>query len=139
MNGPPRTESAELPLPLARQVEVAYQRFEAAWRAGQRPAIEDHLGGLPGPARAVLLPELLELELSCRRRAGEIDGHQRFVEGSGYQISGTRNPPGRIAAQRGGDHTHDQEGDEDAAADRTQTRRCSQGGAIAAGERAGQA
>src|SRR5439155_9092735 len=63
--------TAMLPLPLARQVEAAYQRFESAWRAGQRPPIEDHLGSLPGPARTVLLPELLELELSCRRRAGE--------------------------------------------------------------------
>ena len=71
MNAASRTESAALPLPLARQVEAAYQRFESAWRAGQRPAIEDHLGSLPEPARAVLLPELLELELSYRRRAGE--------------------------------------------------------------------
>ena len=69
MNPAPRTENAALPLPLARQVEAAYQRFESAWRAGQRPLIEDHLGSLPGAARAVLLPELLEVELSCRRRA----------------------------------------------------------------------
>ena len=71
MSAAPRMESAALPLPLARQVEAAYQRFESAWRAGQRPLIEDHLGSLPEPARTVLLPELLELELSCRRRAGE--------------------------------------------------------------------
>src|SRR5262249_48620842 len=73
-----------LPLPLARQVEAAYQRFESAWRAGQRPPIEDHLGSLPEPARTVLLPELLEVELSCRRRAGEIvrpeEYRQRFPE-----------------------------------------------------------
>src|SRR5262245_1701910 len=79
-----RTERTVLPLPLARQVEEAYQRFEAAWRAGQRPPIEDHLGGLPEPARAVLLPELLELELSGRRRAGESvrpeDYRDRFPE-----------------------------------------------------------
>src|SRR5439155_25350042 len=61
-----------LPLPLARQVEAAYQRFESAVRAGQRPLIEDHLGSLPEPARIALLPELLELELSCRRGAGEV-------------------------------------------------------------------
>ena len=59
MNAASRMESAALPLPLARQVEAAYQRFESAWRAGQRPLIEDHLGGLPVSARAVLLPELL--------------------------------------------------------------------------------
>ncbi|HVK16473.1 MAG TPA: SUMF1/EgtB/PvdO family nonheme iron enzyme [Fimbriiglobus sp.] len=71
MNAASRPESAALPLPLARQMEAAYQSFESAWRAGQRPVIEEHLGGLPEPARAALLPELLELELSCRRRAGE--------------------------------------------------------------------
>src|SRR5262249_44003183 len=84
MNGSPRAENAALPLPLARQVEAAYQRFESAWRAGQRPLIEDPLGSLPGAARAVLLPELLELELSCRRRAGESvrpeEYRQRFPE-----------------------------------------------------------
>ena len=32
MNAASRTESAALPLALARQVEAAYQRFEAAWR-----------------------------------------------------------------------------------------------------------
>jgi hypothetical protein len=65
------SEGAALPLPIAREVEAAYQRFESAWRAGGRPPIEDHLGSLPGPARAVLLRELLELELAGRRRAGE--------------------------------------------------------------------
>src|SRR5439155_971509 len=71
-------------LPLAREVEAAYQRFESAWRAGRRPPIEDYLGSLPGPARAVLLRELLELEVAGRRRAGETvppeDYRQRFPE-----------------------------------------------------------
>ena len=75
MTAASRTESAALsaalPLPLARQLEAAYQRFASAWRLGQRPAIEDYLGSLPAPARTVVLPELLEVELSCRRRAGE--------------------------------------------------------------------
>src|SRR5262245_12402806 len=77
-------KSAALPLPLAREVEATYQRFESAWQAGQRPAIEDHLGVLPGPAWTALLGELLELELSYRRRAGEIvrpeEFRQRFPE-----------------------------------------------------------
>src|SRR5262245_7251045 len=79
-----RSRNSTLPLTLARQVEAAYQRFESAWRAGQRPRIEEHLGDLPEPARAVLLPELLELELSQRRRAGENvvaeEYRQRFPE-----------------------------------------------------------
>jgi hypothetical protein len=79
MNAASRLESAALPLPLARQVEAAYQRFESAWRAGQRPPIEDHLGGLPELARTALLPELLELELSCRRRAGEAVRQEEYL------------------------------------------------------------
>jgi WD40 repeat protein/tRNA A-37 threonylcarbamoyl transferase component Bud32 len=46
-------------------------RFEAAWRAGRRPAAEDHLGEAAGPARSGLLAELLATELECRRAAGE--------------------------------------------------------------------
>ena len=63
MNVAPRPENEALPLLLARQVEAAYQGFESAWRAGRRPAIEDHIGSLPEPARAALLPELLEVLL----------------------------------------------------------------------------
>src|SRR5262249_46327455 len=87
MSAASRMESAALPLPLARRVEAAYQRFGSAWRAGRRPAIEDPLAGLPEPARAVLLRELLGLELSCRRRAGETvrpeEYRQRFPEHAG--------------------------------------------------------
>ena len=105
MNGAARAESAALPLPLARQVEAAYQRFESAWRAGQRPLIEHHLGGLPGPARAVLLPELLELELSCRRRAGETvrpeEYRQRFPEHAALIGSVFREGAGEAAGVRG--------------------------------------
>src|SRR5262245_14843446 len=79
-----RSRNSTLPLTLARQVEAAYQLFESAWRAGQRPLIEEDLDDLPDPARAVLLPELLELELSKRRRTGEIvvaeEYRQRFPE-----------------------------------------------------------
>ena len=48
MSAASRSDSAALPLPLARQVEAAYQRFASAWRAGRRPPLEDHLGDLPG-------------------------------------------------------------------------------------------
>src|SRR5262245_47235077 len=84
MSAPSPVESAALPLPLARELEAAYHRFESAWRAGQRPLIEDHLSSLPESARSALLPELLELELSCRRRASETlcpeEYQQRFPE-----------------------------------------------------------
>jgi WD40 repeat protein len=45
--------------------------FEAAWRAGQRPRVEDCLGGAAGPERDALLAELIPLDAEYRRRHGE--------------------------------------------------------------------
>ena len=52
-------------------VDDACLRFEAAWQADQRPAIETYLGAAPEPGRSLLLRELLGLELAYRRRRGE--------------------------------------------------------------------
>jgi len=49
-------------------------RFEEAWRAGRRPAIEDCLAGTAEPAQPELLRELLATELELRRSAGERPG-----------------------------------------------------------------
>ena len=38
-------------LSLARQVDEVCLRFEAAWQAGQRPRIEEHLADHPEPGR----------------------------------------------------------------------------------------
>jgi WD40 repeat protein/serine/threonine protein kinase len=56
---------------LARQVDQVCDRFEAAWKAGQRPRIEDYLGNLHEPEHPDLLRGLLVLELAYRRQAGE--------------------------------------------------------------------
>jgi serine/threonine protein kinase/tetratricopeptide (TPR) repeat protein len=52
-------------------------RFEAAWRAGPRPAIEEFLGVAGEPVRSELLRELLATEIERRRLAGE---HPRLAE-----------------------------------------------------------
>jgi hypothetical protein len=49
----------------------ALDRFERAWASGGRPRIEAFLRHAQGPARALLLGELLLLELYYRRRQGE--------------------------------------------------------------------
>jgi tRNA A-37 threonylcarbamoyl transferase component Bud32 len=49
-------------------VDAVCDRFEKAWRAGQRPPIEGYLGELPEPARPALFGELLLLDLHYRRR-----------------------------------------------------------------------
>jgi serine/threonine-protein kinase len=56
---------------LARHIDRLCNRFEAAWQAGKRPRIEDYLTDVPEPDRPPLLGELLALELTYRRRAGE--------------------------------------------------------------------
>src|SRR5262249_37459478 len=56
--------------------------FEKAWQSGQRPRIEECLADVPEPVQAVLLDELLKLELAYRRQSGEKprleDYYQRF-------------------------------------------------------------
>src|SRR5262249_58116259 len=47
-------------------VDAACDRFEAAWRAGDRPRIEDFLGGTTDSRRPALLRHLLALELDYR-------------------------------------------------------------------------
>jgi serine/threonine protein kinase len=55
----------------AHHVDTACDRFESAWRSGQRPAIEAFLDQIEGEDQRVLLRELILLEIGIRRRAGE--------------------------------------------------------------------
>jgi tRNA A-37 threonylcarbamoyl transferase component Bud32 len=52
-------------------LEPACDRFEAAWRAGERPALEDYLATMPAEGRLVLFQELAAIELVYRCRGGE--------------------------------------------------------------------
>jgi serine/threonine-protein kinase len=52
-------------------VDQVCTAFEAAWKAGRRPRIEDFLPGGPAAERAALLRELVPLEAEYRRQAGE--------------------------------------------------------------------
>jgi hypothetical protein len=56
------------PSPRPRIDEIC-DRFEQAWKDGQRPRIEDFLGDYSEPERADLLRELLRLDLAWRRKA----------------------------------------------------------------------
>ena len=53
------------------RLDEVCDRFEAAWRAGARPRIEEYLGDVTGAARLALLRELLALEVHYRQRGGE--------------------------------------------------------------------
>jgi hypothetical protein len=51
-------------------VDQVCNRFEAAWKAGGQPRLEDFLGDAPGPERPALLRELVLLDAYYRRRGG---------------------------------------------------------------------
>jgi hypothetical protein len=65
-SAPPSADS--LPSP---SLEPVCERFEAAWKAGQRPRIEDFLDAASPAQRSRLLRELLCMELEWRVRSGE--------------------------------------------------------------------
>jgi len=52
-------------------INAAADRFERAWKDGQRPRIEDDLAEVEESRRPRLLEELLRVERELRRRAGE--------------------------------------------------------------------
>ena len=56
---------------IARDVDEACDRFEAAWRTGDRPLIEEFLGETTDSDRQVLFRHLLGLELDYRGALGE--------------------------------------------------------------------
>src|SRR5207244_3015154 len=66
----------------ARQIDQTCDRFEAAWKAGQLPRLEEYLGPAAEPVRSALLRLLLLLDWDYRRHAGDDpragDYHARF-------------------------------------------------------------
>jgi serine/threonine protein kinase len=52
------------------RLHPALVRFEASWRAGERPQIEAYIEGYEGPERSLLLRELMGLEIELGRGAG---------------------------------------------------------------------
>jgi hypothetical protein len=66
-----QSDFENLSLDLARQVEQQCQRFETAWKANERPRIEVFVADVPEAGRAVLLRELIVLDVLYRRNAGE--------------------------------------------------------------------
>jgi hypothetical protein len=43
-------------------------RFLSAWKARERPRIEEHLVGAAGPLQSAILRELIAIELDARHR-----------------------------------------------------------------------
>jgi serine/threonine protein kinase len=99
-----------VPLSRAERVDEACDRFEGAWRAGQRPRIEEYLAAAPEPERPELLRQLLALEVELRSEEGEnptpeeyqrrFPGHAELIEAVFAQAS--RDGSGRTSDSREG-------------------------------------
>jgi len=61
----------DLPVALARRLEKACDRFEAAWHSGGRPRLDDFLADAGDDLYPILLRELVLLDAGYRREAGE--------------------------------------------------------------------
>jgi serine/threonine-protein kinase len=84
MNSPSQPDQDALSPSLMQRVDQVCDQFEAAWRNGPRPRIEDYLANTQGPDRLAVLRELILLEIDYRRMRGETcrpqDYHARFPE-----------------------------------------------------------
>jgi serine/threonine-protein kinase len=58
--------------------EKVCTRFEAAWKTGSRPSVEDFLDGAEGVERLARLRELLYLDVHYRRQSGEGPSPQEY-------------------------------------------------------------
>jgi serine/threonine-protein kinase len=85
----------------AGRFEDACDRFEAAWRAGHRPRIEDYCNGNV-PAGAPLIRELLVVELAYRRQLGETplpDEYQARFPGESAAVRDAFEASSRLLSQ----------------------------------------
>ena len=71
---------ASLPLPALERIECVCLQFEAAWKKGHTPQIEEYLGAAEGPERDGLLRELLLLDLDYRNRSDEHPTEDEYQE-----------------------------------------------------------
>ena len=62
------------------EIDAVCDRFEEAWRSGQRPDIAEFLADVPVNTRAQLFRDLLSLDLEYRRRLGEQPEAQSYCE-----------------------------------------------------------
>ena len=68
------------PMSPSERIDEACDRFEAAWRAGTSPRIEDYLSQAAELDREALLAELVALERELRCRRGEQPEAQEFLK-----------------------------------------------------------
>ena len=77
-----RKANSNSPFGLAELIDVVCAHFEAAWKEGVRPRLEDYLDAFDELKQTRILRELLYVELACRRKISEQpmadEYHERF-------------------------------------------------------------
>jgi hypothetical protein len=111
----PEADGRQRPGSPIRRIDFACDQFEAAWREGQEPRIEDVLARTDAADRPALLHELLALEIELRLGRGECvtpGGYRDRFPGQGDLIDAvfdsaargpgrSRPPPDRTLADAG--------------------------------------
>jgi hypothetical protein len=69
MSGMVDEPSDALPVSQLLKIDAICARFEAAWKAGEQPKVEDYLGTTPEPQRAELQHELEKVDAEYRLKA----------------------------------------------------------------------
>jgi tetratricopeptide (TPR) repeat protein/predicted Ser/Thr protein kinase len=80
MNDLSRSEDPSLPPSLVERIDEICDGFEAAWKAGQPPRIEDYLTNLPDAEMTVLLRQLLLLDVDYRGQQDEFPRPEDYLE-----------------------------------------------------------
>jgi WD40 repeat protein/tetratricopeptide (TPR) repeat protein len=108
---PPLPGLADLAPELVRRLNEACNRFEAAWRNGDRPRLDTFLAGADGDLAPILLGELVHLDVYYRRRHGEqpraADYRDQFPALAPDRLAEALTDPdaGRSAERRGSSDT----------------------------------
>jgi serine/threonine-protein kinase len=62
------------------RIDGICDRFEAAWKSGARPRVDDYLGDVDQAYRSVLLHDLLAVEIAARHHNGERPLRHEYVD-----------------------------------------------------------
>jgi eukaryotic-like serine/threonine-protein kinase len=80
MDGSMPTSTGHRPARTSERVDALCDQFEAVWRNGPAPRIEDYLPEVETVERAALLRELVALERELRRKRGERPDAQEYCD-----------------------------------------------------------
>jgi serine/threonine protein kinase len=78
MNGLHPNNPGSLPLSAELRIDAVCAAFEAAWKAGDPPRIEDYLAEISASERPALLCELLQMDLEYLRKSGRVPTQQEY-------------------------------------------------------------